>query len=114
MWDIDLVKYVKTLKIPYFRGIFMRDTLPVRGPNKNECAILNLDTSRNQGTHWVAYIKRNNSVNYFDSFGSLKPPLEFIRYMGAGVNIMYNNDCYQDYNQINCGHLCLEFLYKNT
>lgn len=90
----------------------MRDTLPTKC-NYNESAIINLDVSKNSGTHWVAYIKRNNSVVYFDSFGALKPPKELVNYLGENINILYNNDVYQNYNQSNCGHLCLEFLYKN-
>lgn len=90
----------------------MRNTLPIK-PNKIECAILNLDILENPGTHWVAYIKKNNNVTYYDSFGALKPPKELVDYLGKNVKILYNNEKYQNYNQINCGHLCLEFLYKN-
>lgn len=90
----------------------MRDTLPKKS-NKNECAILNLDSNEHRGTHWVAYIKRNNVVTYFDSFGALKPPQELINYLGQKIKIYYNYGKFQNYNQINCGHLCLKFLYKN-
>lgn len=91
----------------------MRDTLP-KIPHKNECGIVNLDSTKNSGTHWVAYIKSGNAVHYFDSFGDLKPPKELVKYFGNGVEILYNNRQYQNYNQIICGHLCLEFLYKNS
>lgn len=111
--DSELMKYAKQLKIPNFRGVFMRDTLPYT-PRYKECAIFNLDTSNNPGTHWVAYVKKNNSTLYFDSFGGLKPPKELSFYLGRDVKITYNTNSYQKYNQITCGHLCLEFLYKNT
>lgn len=58
----------------------MRDTLPHKRAATNESAILNLDVSKNRGTHWVAYIKNNNTVNYFDSFGNLKPPRELVSF----------------------------------
>lgn len=90
----------------------MRDTLP-RKPKQNECAIVNLDEWKNSGTHWVAFIKRKNQVLYFDSFGALKPPKELVNYLGKNVDISYNSQQYQNYDQINCGHLCLEFLNKN-
>lgn len=111
--DIDLIKYVKKLKIPHFRGIFMRDSMPSSSPWNNESAIINLDTLRGPGTHWVAYKKTGYSVLYFDSFGSLKPPQELLRYLGSKCKITYNFEAYQSYNTVNCGHLCLEFLYKN-
>lgn len=92
----------------------MRDTLPRNQTAKIECGILNLDIEKNQGTHWVAYIKNGNTAEYFDSFGNLKPPYELVKYLGKSVNILYNNENFQKFNQKNCGHLCLEFLYKNV
>lgn len=91
----------------------MRDRL-YQPPAYQESAIVNLDSSRNKGTHWVAYIKKGNLVHYFDSFGNLKPPRELADYFGPGVKILYNNDPYQTYNQSNCGHICLSFLYNNS
>ena len=108
--DADLFKYATALKIPHFRGVFMRNQLPVKGPHKNESAIVNLDDSDGPGTHWVAYKKIGNNVLYFDSFGNLCPPLDLIDYLGVGSFIKYNHDRYQDYGSVECGHLCLKFL----
>lgn len=93
----------------------MRDNLP-EFPRRIECAVVNLDSFKGHGTHWVAYYKNGSSVNYFDSFGNLKPPLELTNYFNkkGPLNIKYNYDRFQNYNQINCGHLCLEFLINNT
>lgn len=93
--------------IPFFRGVYMRNELPTT-PKDIECAIVNLDSSENDGTHWVAYVKLYNYCEYFDSFGDLKPPRELIEYLTS--NITYNYTRYQNYNTSNCGHLCLEFL----
>lgn len=92
----------------------MRDSLPSSSPRRNECGIINLDTTQGPGTHWVAYKKTGDSILYFDSFGSLKPPIELVQYLGSRCKIKYNSAAYQTYDTINCGHLCLEFLYKNT
>lgn len=116
MTNVDLLKYVKLLKIPHFRGIFMRDTLPAR-IHTVEAGIVNQDIDSGRGTHWTAYVKNKNKITYFDSFGNLKPPLELIRYFhssGSGNKIVYNNDRYQSLNAYNCGHLCLMFLYNNA
>lgn len=107
--DVDLIKYAKLLKIPHFRGVFMRNALPKHGPRKYESAIVNLDDADGPGTHWVAYKKRNNEVMYFDSFGNLQPPLELVNYLGVG-SVKYNYERYQNYNTVECGHLCLKFL----
>lgn len=86
----------------------MRDNLPSK-PWKYERGIINLDGSTGDGTHWVCYTKNNKNVIYFDSFGNLCPPQEFLHYM-KGCNISYNRDVYQSYGTIICGHLCLLFL----
>lgn len=88
----------------------MRTSLPRSGPLRNECAIVNLDDSRGPGTHWVAYIKHKNIVNYFDSMGNLKPPIELIDYFGKFARIYYNYSQYQRFDSSNCGQLCVRFL----
>lgn len=107
--NIDLLAYAKIYSIPYFRGVFMRNALPVNGPHYNESAIVNLDSKSGPGTHWVAYQKRGSKVIYFDSFGDLRPPLDLISYLRVD-EIMYNYKRYQKFNTYNCGHLCLKFL----
>lgn len=109
--NYDIWRFAKLLQIPYFRGVFMRDDLPKSGPKTNESGVLNLEDKTGRGTHWVAYKKRGNVVEYFDSFGNLKPPLEVVRYFKNCI-INYNHDRYQQFNTQNCGHLCLKFLYK--
>ena len=86
----------------------MRDALPKKS-KKIECGVLNLDDSKNEGTHWVAYVKVNDYCEYFDSYGDLKPPLELNRYLN-NPNMFYNYDRYQRYDAVNCGHLCLKYL----
>uniref|UniRef100_A0ABD2WBE4 Ubiquitin-like protease family profile domain-containing protein n=1 Tax=Trichogramma kaykai TaxID=54128 RepID=A0ABD2WBE4_9HYME len=87
----------------------MRDQLPKNGPRSRECAIVNLDSANNMGSHWVAYHKNDTSVVYFDSFGDLEPPPELMRYWNID-RVYYNYKQYQKFNTYNCGHLCLKFL----
>lgn len=102
------------MRIPHFRGVFMRDDLPVSGPHHNESAVLNLDSRNGMGTHWVAYKKLGNTVNYYDSFGNLPPPKELLKYLylksNRQIKIFYNYDRQQKFNTVWCGHLCLRFL----
>lgn len=111
----DLYKYAKLLAIPYFRGVYMRDALPKSPPWKNESAIVNLDNDSGPGTHWVCYKKRENKVQYFDSFGNLRPPVELIQYFRSNViDIQYNHAIKQPSDTVICGHLCLDFLTANA
>jgi hypothetical protein len=68
----------------------MRDTLPSK---------LNLDISKNNGTHWVCYYKNKDKCYYFDSFG-LDPPLELPMLMSFIQNYFVKT-----FRIIN--HLCL-------
>ncbi|KYN13309.1 hypothetical protein ALC57_14510 [Trachymyrmex cornetzi] len=107
--DMQLQQLANSMRIPYYRGVFMRTTLPVEGVRRNESGIVNLDNAAGPGTHWVAYAKRGIRVVYFDSFGNLRPPKELERYLVNSV-IEYNRTPHQRYNQNNCGQLCLLFL----
>lgn len=105
--DIEKLK----LKIPHFRGVFSRDKLPKK-IRKTESGVINLDADRGPGTHWVAYKKIGDVVNYFDSYGDLPPPSEAVKYFMSGdpVHILYNHQRYQQFTDYNCGHLCIQFL----
>lgn len=109
--NFDIMDFVKTSKLKYFRGVFMRNKLPKKA-RKIECGVINLDNFEGDGTHWVSYFKNKMSTIYFDSFGNLQPPKEFITYIGSKSKILYNHTQYQSYNTFNCGHLCLKFLYN--
>lgn len=107
MTNFDIENLASELKIKYFRGSFMRDSLP----NKiqlNECGVVNLDSIRNAGTHWVCYWKRGDEKYYFDSFG-LDPPLELKAYLGS--DILISTFKIQELGTNICGHLCIYVLY---
>ena len=104
--NIELLEAVRELKIPNFRGVSLRDTLPKK-PKKKECGILNLDDTSGLGTHWVAWYKNGTEKNYFDSYG-LQPPNELIDYLHSPI--LYNTEQIQPKDQVFCGHLCLYVL----
>lgn len=108
--NFDIMKYIKILDIPNFRGIFMRDNLP-KNSRKIESVILNHDSIRGIGTHWTAFVKVNSIVYYFDPVGKLPPPLEVIEYIGPNTDLNYNYNQYQKLGTVICGQLCLFFLY---
>ena len=104
--NIELLEAARKLKIPNFRGVSLRDTLPKK-PKKKECGILNLDDTSGLGTHWVAWYKNGDEKNYFDSYG-LQPPNELIDYLHSPI--LYNTEQIQPKDQVFCGHLCLYVL----
>lgn len=89
----------------------MKNTLPKK-IHTFESGVVNLEEDFKSGSHWTAYIKHHDDILYFDSYGNLPPPPQLIKYFGSDKNIKYNYDRYQKYNSVNCGHLCLDFLYR--
>ena len=108
--DMDIRTLVKWLKIPHFRGVYMRDELRGRRPRRNEYGIINLDGKQGPGTHWTAFFKRGKNKTYFDPIGDIKPPKELIAYLGP--NIYYNTNRFQEPDDETpiCGHLSLIIL----
>lgn len=107
---MELIKFVRILNIPHFRGVFMRNDLPNK-IKKNECGFVNLDDKNSEGSHWTAYVKQGTNVIYFDPFGNLKPPTDLTTYFNS-CNVQYNYDNLQTYKSYNCGQLCIRFLYN--
>ena len=105
--NIELLEASKRLNIKNFKGVFLRDTLP-KNTVKLECGILNLDSSFGNGTHWVAWYKKNKEKYYFDSYG-IQPPTELVNYLKSPI--LYTTEKIQQGNQVFCGHLCLYVLF---
>ena len=115
MFNSDIMKYVSILSIPNFRGVLMRDELPIK-PNEIECGILNLNTHKQLGSHWVCWYKDGTERYYFDSFGE-PPPLELLHYLKTSTEINLDlpairrsSITVQRYGSNECGSLCLYVL----
>ena len=109
----DILRYA--VDLPYFRGMYMRDTLPKRSLDR-ECGVVNLNTSHQPGSHWVCYHKDPQCRIYFDSFGQITP-MEIQKYLKTTQEfeedksvIQRNTDIVQAINSTNCGQLCLMVL----
>ena len=114
--NVELEVYARKLGIEKFRGVFMRDTLP-RTQHHQECGIVNFNTSKQAGTHWVCYFKDGmNERIYFDSFGqvTLDEVQKYLKtekeYKSGKAVIQRNTDIVQRVNTHVCGHLCLFVL----
>jgi hypothetical protein len=84
-------------------GVYSKDQIPPLRPNT--WAIINMDNSTGQGTHWVCY-KSSKPALYFDSFG-LPPPKEIAN---LSDNIIYNHKQIQDINSTACGYFCIAII----
>ena len=119
MFDSDIMKYVSILSLPHFRGVLMRDELPIK-PNNIECGILNLNTHKQVGSHWVCWYKDGMERYYFDSFGE-PPPVELLYYLKTSTEINLDlpairrsSVMVQRYGSNECGSRCLYVLKMLT
>ena len=62
----EIIDAAKKLSLYGFRGVILWDTLPKKA-KLNECGILNLDSSSDDGIHWVMWFKKGKDKFYFES-----------------------------------------------
>lgn len=105
--NYELIDYAKRLKIPYFRGYFMNDELPKK-IKTNECGIVNLQDSDEQGSHHVCYFKKGKLKYYFDSYG-LDCSNEVLNYLKSPI--ISSTYQIQKMGSKMCGQYCLYVLY---
>lgn len=106
--NFQIIESAKKLKTTQFRGVFVRDQLPMK-PRVSECGILNTGDSSTNGFHWMCWYKSGSKKIYFDSY-ALPPPVELVKYMKSPV--YYNSERLQYGDTVFCGHLCLYVLKK--
>lgn len=88
--------------------IYMQDEICGMKIDVNQSAIINLQSTGQQGSHWVCAIRTENDHIYFDSFGL--PPLHtIISYLRSTpiAHIKRNTIVVQHYESQICGSLCL-------
>jgi len=89
-----------------FHGVYMRDTLPKK--KVKGVGIMNLDSVKNDGTHWsLFYIDHQDNCYYFDSYG-LPASIELEKWFSK--DYVYSSFVFQS-NEKFCGQLCLLVLF---
>ena len=89
--------------------ILMRDELNKIKSTKKNNIIMNLQTSKDNGSHWVAIHKSCINNYYFDPYGIL-PTKEVYNYLDEPFH--YNKIQIQQEGMECCGQLSLYVLYK--
>ena len=95
-----------------FKGVYPSDKIPKLNDLSPYC-ILNLDSSKESGSHWIALAK-NDKLNHtmvYDSFGRHNNKIiPNLRYSGNGRVIDTERDAEQKILETNCGARCLAWL----
>ena len=98
----EIINAAKTQSLNGFRGVFLRDTLPKKA-KLNECGILNLDSSSDDGPHWIMWFKkvRMSSISIVMICSLL------VSWLHIKSPIFDNSERIQQNGEVFCGHLCL-------
>ncbi|RZF33814.1 hypothetical protein LSTR_LSTR010362 [Laodelphax striatellus] len=65
------------------------------------------------GTHWVCYVKKDGAAIYFDGFGNLRPPQEFIDYMHRGLEPATRIEYNYNQKQEDLYFILWPFMFEN-
>ena len=106
----ELLEIGKKLLGDKFKGVYPSDKIPKLN-ELSPYAILNLDTSREKGSHWVAIAKKDNNTYLYDSFGRRDTQIiPNLRFSGNGKIINTDDDQEQKVTEYDCGARCIAWL----
>ncbi len=107
----DLEKLSRKFFTRDFLGVFPCDVIP-NSKKRRTCVIFNLSKHDEAGSHFVAIIKHERKIVYFDSFGKQCENKYLNKYIhNYKLPIEYNKNQIQDDNSSLCGYYCFYFLY---
>jgi|GEM_PF-3541371 len=112
MYDQQITKICKDLFGKDYLGTFSQDQIPVE---KKGFCIINVDTSKQDGTHWVALVFKGSKCYVYDTFGrNVKKLLPILRKKLENHKIIEiaTDPHPEQYGNTNvCGQLCIAFLF---
>ena len=97
-------------------NVYAADCLPVSKVTLPCSVIVNLDSSKQKGSHWVCiHIDVQEKAEYFDSYGFPPVNQDFVAFMQKNAKVWtYNTRGLQDYFSSVCGNYCVVYLYFKT
>lgn len=113
MNTLQLKKDMMSRIFSVHENVYAADQLPTGKVSLPSSIIINLDTSDQQGSHWVCiHIDAQEKAEYFDSYGFPPANPSFIKYMQKNSKMWtYNTRSQQSYFSSVCGHYCIVYLY---
>ena len=104
-----------TTLVDGFVGAFPCDRIPVMNSKlKKYSVIVNLDTSQNAGSHWIALLIKNKTVYYYDPLGQKNNNDYITSFMSNFTVQLYNDQQVQSKLSEYCGLYCLAFIIYSS
>ena len=97
-----------TMNESQLQKIYYYPIYPKNSKIYSDRGFVNIGDYQNGGSHWTAFIIKDNKSFYFDSFGG--SPDKFLLNQ-LPKPIIYHNYKIQDINSKLCGSYCLYFFY---
>ena len=105
--NIEINKLCKYLFQNLFIGVFSADEMP-KLKNGTMC-IINTDSSKKSGTHWVACYKYRNKIYMYDTFNrNVKLLSPYWKHKHNIIDANKNRD--ESFNAKTCGQQCISWL----
>jgi len=96
----------------HYIGCFASDSIPFITQYSKVCMVVNTDTSKEAGSHWVAIFSEYPNVDYYDSLGIWPPlSLHIRKYLILFTSVRYNLIQIQHPLKHTCGHHVIFFLF---
>jgi hypothetical protein len=106
--NFDLMDIARILNIPNFHCLMSNEINKLKRMKLPIYAVINYQSNKFDGTHWVCLYKDINKSYYFDSYGlQIIPELE--SYLRDGIQSTFK---IQPDDSKMCGSLCMFILYK--
>lgn len=106
-YSTDLDELGKYYFKDMFVGCYPSDQIPILTNRRCYC-IVNLDSSDENGSHWIALAYHKNKYIFYDSFG--RPQHEILKALNNRKVIETEDDPEQKITESNCGQRSMSFL----
>ena len=108
--DIDLNTHLKGVK--NYRGAYLSDKIP-NSPGDTNFYVVNMDSGKVSGTHWLSILEFPDKIYYFDPFG-FPPNRNVLKWIKSrNKPYLYNSTDVQPINSTACGKY-VKFLIANV
>lgn len=99
----------------YFLDVFPSDHLPRKIKKYPACFVVNVDSSSEPGSHWVAfYLPTSKKLEFFDSYGNATTYFDgpISKFASRFPQVTYNPLVLQSNVTAVCGQYCIYYLYS--
>jgi len=110
MLSTEFSLYFKEIK-NFYLGCFSSDNYP-KSLNKFEFFIVNKDSSREKGSHWMVVFLSDREIEFFDSCGTTEDFVKNFLTFEKQFVCVFNRSQLQPISSDTCGQFCIYFAFK--